>query len=644
MFKKVLPSRRQTANEDESPFEIVTPPTLNPQNPNRRDGKENVPQTKSQRPLPEGTKSWHANRASVDLPRKKTQSVIAPKLEPQPTGGTTNVAFERMLDDLQIPSTVRVKLTTLETPVKAAMLRSSHVLGTMPAAPATPPSLRRTRSNESLASPKPLFALNSAAAASNEELVAPKPAFLMDEPTSRKSIDSEVYDPSTSPSKRTHARGSSLDLPRSSSVTDLPKGKKDKTKDTKETDKQKSKDKNVKPKEKERDIISPSKFCQILQNNKTVDMDVDMLRKLRIMLRNEAASWSEDFLKLGGYSALMTRLHELLEMEWREEQRDDILLHEILRCFKALSTSSIGCFALRSSAPTPFVQLMSLLYSDKKPGDICSRQLIVDLLLILFEIYPPPAPSLPPRPTPTPTQTHTRTTSTSSALTPPTPTPTPQYTLPAPHTTLYSLMRALLLTPAPLPSESPSAPVSPHAFIQSLHTPRIFKTYLQELSDVCRDYFWVFCHPANTIWVLGKVDEAKVERPRAPGGMTGGVEFEAMTYLTTHLKLVNAISRIATDLQLPPTDEMSAHKFHDDLFASGFERILATARKASTTYYPTLHLEIARYIQLTREARFELPWTLSRMVGNPPSSVVKSVQPEGAGRAGMPAGPRPALK
>ncbi|KAG8681233.1 hypothetical protein FRC08_015771 [Ceratobasidium sp. 394] len=504
----------------------------------------------------------------------------------------------------------------------------------MPGAPATPPSLRRTRSNESLGSPKPLFALNNAAAASNEELVAPRPAFLADEP-SRKS--SEVYSPTSSPSKRGHTRGSSLNLPKSASFTDLnSKGKKDKAKDAKEADKHKPKDKNTKPKEKERDVISPAKFCQILQNNKTVDMDVEMLRKLRIMLRNEAASWSEDFLKLGGYSALMTRLHELLEMEWREEQRDDILLHEILRCFKALSTSSIGCFALRSSAPTPFVQLMSLLYSDKKPGDICSRQLMVELILILFEIYPPP-----PRPTPTPA--HTRTNSTSSPLLPSAPTPTPQYTLPAPHTTLYSLIRALLLTPAPLPSESPSAPVSPHAFIQSLHTQRIYKTYLQELSDVCRDYFWVFCHPANTIWALARVDEEKVEKPRAPGGMTGGVEYEAMTYLTTHLKLINAISRIVADLQLPPTDEMSAHRFHSDLFISGFERILATARKASTTYYPTLHLEIARYIQLTREVKYEIPWTLSRMVGNPPSSVAKPIQAEGS-RTGTPAGPRPALK
>ncbi|KAG8752387.1 hypothetical protein FRC11_008402 [Ceratobasidium sp. 423] len=624
MFKKVLPSRRTTAS-DESPFEIVTPAPAT----ERRDGKENVPQPQGQRAAPEGSKSWYGSgRASVELKprdRKKSPAKVASQLEPQMTGGTTNVAFERMLDDLQIPSTVRVKLTTLETPVKAAMLRSSHVLGTVPDAPATPPSLRRTRSNESLASPKPFFGLNTAAA-SNEELSAPRPAFLADE-LPRRSLDSS--DPTASPSR--HTRGASLDLPRPAPLADLPISKKGK--DTKDSDKPKPK--NPKAKGVERDIISAQKFGQILTNAKSVELDLETVKKLRIMLRNEAASWSEDFLRTGGYSALMSRLHELLDMEWREESRDDPILHEILRCFKALSTSSIGCFALRSSAPTPFVQLVSLLYSDKKPGDICSRQLIVELLLILFEIYPPP-----PR---------TRGWSNSSVPSTPTlaapPSPPPQYTLPAPHTTLYSLIRALLLTPAPLPSECPSAPISPHAFIESLRTPRIYKTYLQELADICRDYFWVFCHPGNTIWALPRVDEVKVERPRAPGGMTGGVEFEAMTYMTTHLRLLNAISRIAADQQLPPSDEMSAHKFHSDLFASGLERILATARKASTAYYPTLHLEISRYIQHTQEARFELPWTLARMVGNPPSAMMKPAEGRSGStsRSGTPAGPRPPL-
>jgi len=73
----------------------------------------------------------------------------------------------------------------------------------------------------------------------------------------------------------------------------------------------------------------------------------------------------------------------------REEQHDDQVLHELLRCFKALSTSSIGCSALRSFCPTPSAQLVALLYSDKKPGEVATRQLIVELLLLLFDLYSP---------------------------------------------------------------------------------------------------------------------------------------------------------------------------------------------------------------------------------------------------------------
>lgn len=78
-----------------------------------------------------------------------------------------------------------------------------------------------------------------------------------------------------------------------------------------------------------------------------------------------------------------------------------------------------------------------------------------------------------------------------------------------------------------------------HTFIEDLHVPRIYKTYLQELNDLCRDYFWVFCHPNNTVWNLDETDEGKVERPRAPGGMTGGVEFEAMGYMVCSLTSIS---------------------------------------------------------------------------------------------------------
>lgn len=43
---------------------------------------------------------------------------------------------------------------------------------------------------------------------------------------------------------------------------------------------------------------------------------------------------------------------------------------------------------------------------------------------------------------------------------------------------------------------------------------------------------------------------------------------------TMHLKLVNAISKSVHEMNMSKEHEMSAHRFHADLFASGLERII----------------------------------------------------------------------
>ena len=43
---------------------------------------------------------------------------------------------------------------------------------------------------------------------------------------------------------------------------------------------------------------------------------------------------------------------------------------------------------------------------------------------------------------------------------------------------------------------------------------------------------------------------------------------------TAHFRLLNAFAKAAYDLNLPNEHELSAHKLHEDLFLSGFERIL----------------------------------------------------------------------
>ncbi|KAL0576518.1 hypothetical protein V5O48_005463 [Marasmius crinis-equi] len=593
MFKSILPSKRIPSSD----FTMLT--ALNDEGPV---GKENQPGLTNVQPGTAHAKVGKPGLLSKGFPEKKRRDTKG-----KDQGVEMNQAFDQLLDELQIPSTLRLKLAGMDSNVKAAMLKSSQGMNltvkgspTSQSPPGTP--LRRTRSIDSMDSPHALKGLEY-------ELRPPRAPFA--------GFESQHSSPG-SPSRKAsgHSRMISLgsgfmsrsqvNLPFTGSTVDLTTGGRT------SKDKASTVTRN----------LSPVNFVSILSGTSSTCLEVEGVKKLRIMLRNEPASWTEDFLGAGGYAALLTRLNELLEVEWREEQHDDQLLHELLRCFKALATSSVGCAALRSSSPTPFMQLIVLLYSDKKPGDVPSRQLIVELLLGLFELYP--SSSLPAmgngRPsTPRREIWETQASSLGSSK---------LITLPAPHKSLFSFIRALLLTPAPPTAEAAEATsVEPHEFIENLHRPRIYKTYLQELSDVCRDYFWVFCHPNNTIWLLSETDEGKVEKPRAPGGMTGGVEFEAMNYFTTHLKFVNALAQAAADLNMPKDHDLSPYKYHSDLFLSGFERIILISRKASTTYYPTLHLELARYVGHASRAGFELPWTLSRLVGLPPSQLCKNPAP-----------------
>ncbi|KAL5526795.1 hypothetical protein ACEPAF_8520 [Sanghuangporus sanghuang] len=519
-------------------------------------------------------------------------------------------AFDKLLDDLQIPENLRPKLSGMDSHVKAAMLRSSQVIkqpvstiGTTPNKSAN--TLRKSKSSDSFSSPR------SQNQASDDLPQPPQTTGRFLGAAMRSSISLGLHSDDEARQVRgtaRHSRGLSLDVSKHSSRISIPMSLSDGT-GKKMQQQGWSKD------------TAPSRYANILAGTSSVELDVEIVKKLRLLLRNESATWTETFFQLDGYSALLTRLNELLEVEWREEQHDDQLLHELLRCLKALSTSAVGCAALRSESPTPYTQLVRLLFSDKKPGDVATRQLIAELLIILFDLYPPT--SLPSPFSTTPTRQRRREMREDFSDTCPV-TDNPQLiSLPSPHRSLFSFIRTLLLTKPPPPAEGSETHLTPHEFIESLHVPRIYKTYLQELSDVCRDYFWVFCHPSNTIWNLDDTDEKRVEKPRAPGGMTGGVEFEAMAYLTTHFKFINAVAKSAADLNLPKENELSAHRFHSDLFASGLERIILVARKASTTYYPTLHLEIGRYTTIALQAQFELPWTLSRIIGPPPAGMAK---------------------
>ena len=324
---------------------------------------------------------------------------------------------------------------------------------------------------------------------------------------------------------------------------------------------------------------TPESFATMLKCTDAARIDVARVKRMRAVLAAESPAWISAFIgsECGGYDAMLARLDELLAMEWRAEQHDDMLLHELLRCFVALSTTEVGRDALASQAPRPFRQLVELLFSDKKPGDLSTRKLLIELLAILLDLQLPAS------------QAHS-------------------------HSTLNYLLSLL---------QNPADPAKEQVvdFIKQTHAPRPFKTYIVEVASICRDYFWIFCHSQNLYWrfdeLVDRIDS--IQGPKVPGGMTGGVEFEAMAYLTVHLRLVNAVASKLVQFkphQLP-RPAMSAHEFHANLFASGIERVLGTLRRSSQHYYPTTHLELARYLSLAQQAGFVLPYHLTDWLESP---------------------------
>ena len=156
------------------------------------------------------------------------------------------------------------------------------------------------------------------------------------------------------------------------------------------------------------------------------------------------------------------------------------MLYELLRCVKALSTSEVsvdlptadgpiyssadtkqvGKEAIRSSFPRPFPALSGLIFSEKKPGDIATRQIIIELWQFLYDLYPH-AQTAKGRP---------------SAM---------RFDDPSdPPVDVTGLLRSLLVPDHPDPAKEH------HEFITQSHRPKIFKAWVQELSDICRDYFW----------------------------------------------------------------------------------------------------------------------------------------------------------
>lgn len=281
---------------------------------------------------------------------------------------------------------------------------------------------------------------------------------------------------------------------------------------------------------------SPFTFATLLQESSSPNLPLPSLKRLRVLLSTESPTWLGEFISNGGYDGLLSRLDEIFEMEWREDVRDDEVLHELLRGLNSLASTPKGKTALSSRFPQPFTKMIDLLFSEKRPGDISTRKLMVELMMSMNDLsISKPLKSSSDYPNDDQNSNsnskddddiyssifNSRVPSSSFSL---------ARVSCDPKTSTSFLILLLLLHNPRTPTQD-----SLLSFLKEAHAQRPFKTYLTEVAGTCRDYFWIFCHSQNRFWRLEDVDVKEVEGPKVPGGMTGGVEFEAMGYLVSIL-------------------------------------------------------------------------------------------------------------
>lgn len=158
-----------------------------------------------------------------------------------------------------------------------------------------------------------------------------------------------------------------------------------------------------------------------------------------------------------------------------------------------------------------------------------------------------------------------------------------------------------------------------------MHTPRPYRLWCREVTNVTKEVFWIFLHHLNVV-PLPKPDTSSstdspyvsdTERrsvleatyshrhfpgPRPPvpaAPYIGGVEWDATTYLTAHLDLLNGLlSSLST--------KTARNSLRASLRASGFERTLgATLRTCKEKFYAGVHDALRAWVAAAAEDGWE---------------------------------------
>ncbi|KAK4624684.1 GTPase-binding protein rid1 [Fulvia fulva] len=313
------------------------------------------------------------------------------------------------------------------------------------------------------------------------------------------------------------------------------------------------------------------------KNTDPTKIEVGRLHKLRILLRNETVAWVDSFISQGGMAEIVALLHRTMEVEWREDHEDQ-LLHETLLCLKGLCTTERALAELNKVADDLFPALLAMLFDEEKkgPAEYTTRTVIINVLFNYLSAA----------------------------------------TAGGSPADLETRARRIL---AFLGEQQKPEEARPVDFVLGMRIPRPYKLWCREVSNVTKEVFWIFLHHLNVVPLpkpssshsnvnANDEDRAKAlqatytqrhfpgSRPPVPAApYIGGVEWDATTYLTAHLDLLNGL--IAS---LPTTE--ARYTLREELQASGFEKVMgAVMRTCKEKFYSGVHDGLRAWVAAAAE-------------------------------------------
>ncbi|ESZ99409.1 hypothetical protein SBOR_0171 [Sclerotinia borealis F-4128] len=300
-------------------------------------------------------------------------------------------------------------------------------------------------------------------------------------------------------------------------------------------------------------------------------VEVGRLHKLRLLLRNETVAWTDNFVRQGGMEEIVGLLHRTMEVEWREEH-EDALLHEVLLCLKALSTTALALQHLNIIQKTLFPALLHMLFDEEKkgPAEFTTRNIVTSLLFTYLK---------------------------SATL--------------SERATRARFLLSYLRDPEPNESQRPVD------FVLDMRRQRPYRVWCKEVTNVTKEVFWIFLHNLNVIprpdsrhapeplnhlppdlpYMIKHFPQELPPVPAAP--YVGGVEWDATNYLASHLDIVNGC--IAS---LPTLEERN--QVRDELKVSGWEKCMgSTLRLCKEKFYGGVHAGLRCWVAAAMEDGWE---------------------------------------